>query len=292
MYLDFFNFHKEPFNNTPDPAFLFLSHQHEEAIEALMYGINNRKGFIALIGDIGTGKTTICRALLGRLGKEVDTSVIFNPMLSVQELLEAVNDDFGNKINSTQSVKAHIDALNDFLLKRLKQKKNAVIVIDEAQHLSVEAFEMLRMLSNLETEQEKLLQIVFIGQKELEAKLRLSQLRQLNQRIAIRNFLCSLKLVETVNYILHRLTIASSGGNSVHFDGKALRAVYEYTKGVPREINKLCDRSLLAAYVSREYVVTRDMVDEAISEIEGRSGFSGAGIFTGTVKRIFSWLNS
>src|SRR3989339_260372 len=171
MYKDFFHFNQDPFNNTPNHHLLFLSPQHEEALESMVYGIKQRKGFIAIIGDIGTGKTTLCRSLLQRIQNHVNTAVIFNPMLSVPELLLAINDDFGLKSSTDRSIKSQIDALNRFLLTRLKQNQNAVVIIDEAQHLTTEAFEMLRMLSNLETEDKKLLQITFVGQRELEDKL-------------------------------------------------------------------------------------------------------------------------
>lgn len=277
MYLNFFHFKEEPFNNTPDPRFLFLSRQHEEAIESILYGINNRKGFMAVIGDIGTGKTTLCRALINRLDEKIDTSVIFNPMLSVLEILKSINDDFGNANAVDDTVKGQIDALNAFLLRRLRWKKNAVVIVDEAQHLSFEAFEMLRMLSNLETENQKLLQFVFLGQPELELKLKSESLRQLNQRIAIRYLLGSLSFVETVEYIKHRLAI-SGGEGYIRFDESSLKAIFEYTKGVPRVINTICDRSLLETYAERQNLVTKKIVRHAIDDIEGVANIAGAKI--------------
>lgn len=270
MYLNYFHFKEEPFNNTPDPRFLFLSRQHEEALASLIYGVTERKGFMTLIGDIGAGKTTICRALISRLDHSVDTSIIFNPMLSVHELLEAINDDFGNKkARGQKTVKGQIDALNDFLLKRLKLKKNAVVLIDEAQHLSIDAFEMLRMLSNLETENQKLLQIIFVGQKELEDKLSKNELVQLNQRIGIRYLLGRLSEKETAEYILHRLGMAGGEGY-VRFDEGAFKVIFEGSGGVPRLINTICDRALLEGYAEQRRVITKKMVRAAIDDINGR----------------------
>jgi len=277
MYLNFYHFREEPFNNTPDPRFLFLSRQHEEAIASLVYGIQNRKGFMAVIGDIGTGKTTLCRALIGRLDDNVDTSVIFNPLLSVLELLKAINDDFGNPTAADDTVKGQIDALNKFLLRRLRYKKNAVVVIDEAQHLAVDSLEMLRMLSNLETENQKLVQFVFLGQPELEAKLKSEELRQLNQRMAIRYLLGALNFSETCEYIKHRLSIAGGEGY-IQFEEKALSLIFEYSKGVPRVINLICDRALLEAYAERKQLVTKKTIKLAIGDIEGTSNIAGARI--------------
>lgn len=270
-HLKFFNFKEEPFNLTPDPRFFFLSCQHEDVIESIQYGINNRKGFMAVIGDIGTGKTTTCRTLISRLDKKIDTSVIFNPILSVLELLQAINEDFGNKQAIFQNtVKGQIDALNSFLLKRLKWEKNAMVLIDEAQNLSTEALEMMRLLSNLETDNQKLLQIIFVGQNELGEKLKSPELRQLNQRIIIRCRLNPLDYTETCQYVIHRIQVAAySGYPRVRFDEKALRAIFEYTKGTPRLINMVSERVLLEAFASAERQVSKEMVDSAAKELEG-----------------------
>ncbi|MBI4209809.1 MAG: AAA family ATPase [Deltaproteobacteria bacterium] len=267
MYLPFFHFKEEPFNLTPDPGFLFLSQQHEEAIESLLYGVRYRKGFMALMGEIGTGKTTLCRTLLDRLGEEVDTAVILNPMLSTLELLQTLNDDFGNSA-SYPTVKGQIDALNRFLMERCQRGRNAVVLIDEAQDLSMEALEMIRLLSNLETEEKKLLQIILSGQLELEQKLHSRALKQLNQRIGIRYFLTGLNREETEGYIVHRICVAGGEGG-VQFQEKAIDRIYRVSGGIPRLINVICDRALLAAYAERARLVTVRMIGEAVADVEG-----------------------
>ncbi|MBU0506083.1 MAG: AAA family ATPase [bacterium] len=275
MYLNYFHLREEPFNNTPDPRFLYLSRQHEEALESLLYGIRERKGFMAVIGEIGTGKTTLCRTLITRLDSQVDTSVIFNPMLSVSELLMAINDDFGNRRTSQTSVKAQIDSLNRFLLGRLKQNKNAVVIVDEAQHLTTEALEMLRMLSNLETANKKLLQIIFLGQIELNDKLGSPELKQLNQRIAIRYLLGPLTYPETCDYIVHRLSLVTKD-LPIQFEERAMKHIYKYSRGIPRLINTLCDRALLDAYACRKPFVTKKMISRVKADVDGVLNTSGA----------------
>ena len=185
MYLRFFNLRESPFNLTPDPRFLFLSAQHEEALTHLLYGIYERKGFIEITGEVGTGKTVLCRALLERLDKTVSTALIFNSYLTKMELLQAITDDFGLQPRETTS-KGYIDVLNDYLLGEFAAGRNAVVVIDEAQNLEPTVLEQLRMLSNLETERGKLIQIILVGQPELHDKLATLQMRQLEQRIAVR----------------------------------------------------------------------------------------------------------
>jgi general secretion pathway protein A len=241
---------------------------------------------MAVIGDIGTGKTTLCRALGNKLDSNVDTSVIFNPMLSVIELLKAINDDFGNPRSLDDTVKGQIDALNEFLLRRLRWKKNAVVIVDEAQHLSVEALEMLRLLSNLETENKKLLQFVFLGQKELEIKLRSGELRQLNQRISIRYLLGALNYSEMIKYITHRVMIAGGQG-SVQFEEKAAWEIFCYSDGVPRVINCLCDRALLLAYADKTKFITKKIVKRAMADIEGLSNVAGVKSLSGRGRNIF-----
>ena len=266
MYGPFFNLKEEPFGMTPNPRFLFLSRKHEEALVSLSYGIEKRKGFILITGEIGTGKTTICRALLNRL-KDVDSALILNPAITEGGLLSAIVDDFG--LTSGRSIKEKIDTLNRFLLERREAGRNAVVIIDESQHLSLKALEMVRLLSNLETEREKLLQIVFMGQPELREKLENSELRQLNQRIVVRYHLNPLDCVETCDYILHRLRVAGCPDGLLTFTDRAVDRIFGYTGGYPRLINVLCDRVLTAAYVENKKVVDREMVLNAIKDING-----------------------
>lgn len=267
MYLHFFHLKEEPFTMTPDPRFLFLSHQHEAAVESLLYGIRYRKGFMALTGEIGTGKTTLCRELLNRLDANVEIAVILNPLLSVPALLKAINRDFGNDV-AGDAVETQIEGLNRFLLARLKEGHNAVVLIDEAQNLSIEALEMTRLLSNLETDQQKLLQIILVGQPELEQTLQSVKLRQLDQRISVRYQLGKLNVDETERYILHRLNIA--GGNGYpQFEPRAFKRIYRATEGYPRLINMVCDRALLAAYARRSHTVNTTIVHEALGDLEG-----------------------
>lgn len=254
---------------TPDPEFLYLSRQHEEAIESLVYGVTHRKGFLALTGEIGTGKTLLCRELLNRLGDEVDTALLFNPLLSVSGLLKTINSDFDNETKSEEP-EDQIKSLNAFLLKKVRRGGNAVVLIDEAQNLSNEALEMIRMLSNLETEDQKLLQILLVGQPELEKKLKSSELRQLNQRINVRYSLGTLNEDETQEYIAHRLVVAGGDGK-VCFEDKALQRVYRYSQGYPRLINIVADRALLEAYAEGTSLVTKKVVIRAIDDVRGIS---------------------
>ncbi len=267
MYLKYFNLAEQPFNMTPDPRFFYFSKKHEDALSNLLFGISERKGFITITGEIGTGKTTLCRLLLNRLDKKVKTSLIFNPNLTTIELLQAINQDFGIESNSI-SKKELVDALNVFLLMALKKGDNAVLIIDEAQNLTPECLEEVRMLSNLETDRDKLLQIILVGQPELRKKLELERLKQLNQRIALRYHLEPFDPKETKAYILHRLKIAG-GDDKVFFTQQSLDKVYEYSEGTPRLINLLCDKVLLAAFVADTKTVSHQIVDTAIKELRG-----------------------
>ncbi|MBW1935217.1 MAG: AAA family ATPase [Deltaproteobacteria bacterium] len=243
MYTAYFDFKENPFNLTPDPKYLFLSTYHKEALEHLLYGINERKGFIAITGGIGTGKTTLCRALLSHLDVSTRTALIFNAFLSEVELLKTINREFG--INTGPGIASrndYIDALNRFLLKNFSQGGNAVLLIDEAQNLSQAALEQVRMLSNLETEKEKLLQIVLVGQLELSSLLASPALRQLNERITVRYELKSLDSKDIQGYVAHRLSVAGGGGSSLKFSEGAFKKLYGFSRGNPRRINALCDR--------------------------------------------------
>ena len=272
MYLKFFGLTERPFAITPDIQYLYLGKQHEQALDTIMYGLNQRLGFLLLTGEVGAGKTTLSRALLSRLDPSVSTALLVNPLLSVPELLKSITKDFGIavRINSPQK---QIDALNKFLLKLAGEGKNALVVVDEAQNLSLEALEALRMLTNLETAKTKLIQILLVGQPELLKRLRSHELRQLDQRITTRYHLVPLTLVEMMRYINHRICIAGGGGK-VFFDPKAYKILYSETKGYPRLINLLCDRALMASFVRESYVVDRTAVKAAISDWKGRQAAS------------------
>ena len=275
MYEKFFQFTEPPFNLTPDPRFFFFSKKHEEAFDHIRYGIQERKGFIVVTGEVGTGKTTLSRFLLEKLDRKIRTSMIFNPSLSTIELLQAINHDFGIS-GESDSKKELVARLNQFLLNALAQRGNALLLIDEGQNLSIECLEEIRMLSNLETEKDKLLQILLIGQPELRDKLQLPGLRQLNQRIAIRYHIEPLELEEMKAYVAYRLKVAG-GHERLLFTPKALDRLYEHSSGVPRLINILCDKALLAAYTQESRVVDEAAVARAASELEGPPVTGGRG---------------
>lgn len=267
MYEAFYGLTEKPFNLTPDPRFLFLSEKHKDAFAHLLFGIKNRSGFVMVSGEIGTGKTTICRNLLNQLDPDTELAFIFNPCLSPEELLRKINEDFGIP-SRAQSVKELIDELNTYLLDHAAQGKNCVLVIDEAQNLATNVLEQIRLLSNLETETQKLLQIILIGQPELAHHLQLPELRQLNQRITARYHLKPLDHEETLQYIAYRLRIAG-GRKKVHFTRAAVRAVYRFSKGTPRVINAICDRSLLIGYTKEVRDITTRIVRQAAQETRG-----------------------
>ena len=265
MYLRFFNLREQPFNLTPDPRFLFLSRQHEEALTALTYGIHERKGFIEITGEVGTGKTLLCRALLDRLDDTVSTALIFNSYLNEIELLQAIVNDFGLTCEETTR-KGYIDVLNQYLLQEFTADRNAIVLIDEAQNLEPRVLEQLRMLSNLETERGKLLQVVLVGQPELRDRLATPQLRQLDQRIALRFHIHGLTRAETLQYITHRLTVAGAP-NAITFTRRALSVLYQHCDGIPRRINLLCDRILVAAFVRGIHRVTARLVRKSLQDL-------------------------
>ena len=269
MYTSFFGFKEKPFNLTPDPRYLFLSTYHKEALDHLLYGIGERKGFIAITGGIGTGKTTLCRSLLDHLGRSVKTALIFNAYLSDMELLKTINQEFGIEMGATDSSKKdYIDALNKFLLTTFANGGNAVLLIDECQNLSNSVLEQIRMLSNLETEKEKLIQIILIGQPELKDLLATPSLRQLNDRIAVRYHLRALDYRDIQGYIRHRLTVAGDRG-SLKFTNNTIKKIYAYSRGNPRRINAVCDRALVIAYVMGKTVISRNIIKKAITDLCG-----------------------
>jgi len=266
MYEKYFYLKENPFHITPDTRFLYMSRTHAEAIELMGYGVKEKKGFVMLTGEVGTGKTTLCRALIERLPKKIETAMILNPVLSGRELLKTVTADFGLNPRS-DTVKGHLDSLNGFLLKTAEKGGGALIIIDEAQNLNPQALEMLRLLSNLETEREKLLQIIMVGQPELIEKLGLPELRQLNQRVIVRYSLGALNIEETREYIKNRLKVAG-GGTTVEFSEDAVAQVHSSSKGIPRLINIICDRSLTAAFVHEKKAVDGETVHKAVEELK------------------------
>lgn len=267
MYLKHFNFEEMPFSITPDPRFLYYARHHREAYDHLMYGITQRKGFIELTGEVGSGKTTLCRALLASLGDDVRTALILNPTFSEIELLRAMLNDFGLSPPYGDRL-SYVECLNAFLLDNYHQGVNVALLIDEAQDLTPEVMEQVRLLSNLETDQHKLIQIVLCGQPELKKRLNLPELRQLRQRITVRYYLPPLTLDETEEYISHRLRIAGPA-SQVSFSASAVKSVQRYAQGCPRLINAVCDNALLAAYVHGEQGVSASCVKKAIRQLEG-----------------------
>jgi general secretion pathway protein A len=272
MYEAFFGLKENPFNLSPDPRYLYLSPQHKESLNHIIYGINERKGFIMITGGVGTGKTTLCRSLLTRLDPSIETALIFNPAVSDLELLETVVQEFRIDMNEAATKKRYIDALNEFLLKNFSAGRNAVLIIDEAQNLSHHVLEQIRLLSNLETDREKLIQIILIGQPELNDLLAFPSLRQLNQRITIRYHIPPLNREDMVKYLEHRLSVAD-GARQVHFTKWSLRLIYLYSGGNPRLINAICDRALLVAYTRNRRTIDRRITKDALHDL-------GKGYFT------------
>jgi general secretion pathway protein A len=265
MYKEFYGLKENPFNVTSDPHFLYMSRRHREALSSLSYGIKERKGFIEITGDIGTGKTTLCRAMLRNLDSHTKTAFILNPRLSEIHFIRAILDDFGIRSANNSKIEM-IKALNAFLIEQLSLGNNVVLIVDESQNLKKSLLEEIRLLSNLETEKEKLFQIVLVGQPELKQKLASPELAQLRQRIAIRYHMLPLEKEDIENYIKHRLEIA--GSRDTVWEKEAIDEIYNYSKGTPRLINIVCDRSMLLGYVESIKIFGRDIVQKAISEIE------------------------
>lgn len=267
MYEAFFSLEDSPFVLTPDPRFLFRSKSHHGILASLLYGITSQKGLMALFGDVGSGKTTLCRALLRELPKEIQSALVLNPHLSDAELVGAILDDLG--VERQGSTKGELmTLLSNYLLAAGAGGKTVVVILDEAQQMSVEALEQIRILSNLETPTRKLLQMVLVGQPELEEKLQRRELRQLDQRIGIRCYLRPLSKQETFRYIEHRLRVAGLVG-ALPFTRGALSAIYQYSRGIPRVINLASDRGLTAGYTARARFITASMVRTAIRNLEG-----------------------
>jgi general secretion pathway protein A len=266
MYCDFFGFKEQPFAITPNPRFIFLSKNHKEAFAHLLYGIESHAGFIELTGEVGSGKTTILRSLLGQLDDTKHrTALIFNPRLSADELLRTINREFG--ILSTGTIDELMYALNQFLLQENASSRTVVLVIDESQNLDPIVLEQIRMISNLETDTDKLIQIVLAGQPELGKMLESENLRQLNQRIKVRFHLPPLDFNDMVSYIDHRLEIAG-GWKAATFTLGALKKIFRQSQGLPRLVNVLCDRALLIGFTEECREISPKMIDMAIRELK------------------------
>ncbi|MCC6640657.1 MAG: AAA family ATPase [Deltaproteobacteria bacterium] len=267
MYTAFYGLREKPFALSPDPRFLFLAQSHREALAHLLYGIEQGEGFIAITGEVGTGKTTLCRTLLQRLGGDSEVAFVFNPKLSGIELLKTINAELGIR-HDGESQRELNEALNRFLLEKKRESRRVLLIIDEAQNLERETLEQVRLLSNLETETSKLIQIVLLGQPELDAMLESSELRQLEQRIGVRWRLRSLSPSETREYVKHRLRVAA-GAPIEPFSAAALRELHRLSGGVPRVVNVLADRALLAGYVARAREIGPARVRAAANEVRG-----------------------
>ena len=270
MYAQHFGLKHEPFSIAPDPRYLFMSERHREALAHLLYGLGGGGGFVLLSGEIGAGKTTVCRCFLEQIPKRCNVAYIFNPKLTVTELLKSVCEEFRIPFEHTgpqpATVKDYLDPLNEFLLRTHSVGQNNVLIIDEAQMLSADVLEQLRLLTNLETNERKLLQIILIGQPELRAMLARPELEQLAQRVIARFHLGALSETETTQYIQHRLSVAGMT-SAMPFRREAIQRIHQLSRGVPRRINLLCDRALLGAYADGKGRVDRAIVNKAASEV-------------------------
>jgi general secretion pathway protein A len=276
IYTRFFGLREEPFGVTPDPRFLYLSRQHEEALECLRFGIKGHRGFLMLTGEVGSGKTTIVRYLLQHLDAQgVHTALILNPKVEALELLKMINHDFGLPAGG-QSYKELLEELNAFLLGCHREGRQAVLVVDEAQELSPECLEFIRLLGNLETDTTKLLQVLLVGQPELQEIIQAPRLRQLAQRVVVRYHLQGLSQEETAQYIRHRLKVA--GSEAMPFGTGALKLIHQFSRGIPRLINLASDRALTAAYARGRHKVTARLAREAIGELRGQGKSTSRGL--------------
>jgi len=264
MYYKFFGFKESPFNMTPSSRFFFQSAKHTEALSTLIYAIEARKGFVVVTGEIGAGKTTVCRTLLNQLDPTTQVALITNTHLSGKDLLCTVLEDLG--VEYTPGTKSRLlSQLNHYLIEQLREDQNVVLIIDEAQNLKTSVLEEVRMLSNLETENEKLIQIIFLGQPELKQKLAKPKLEQLRQRIAFYYHLVPLTREETKEYILHRLKIASESDREF-FSKEALELICQFSGGVPRIVNQICDAALLNGFIYEKKIIDAELMREVINE--------------------------
>ena len=262
MYNEHFRISENPFSLTPDPRFLFMSRRHQEALAHLLYGMRERGGFVQLTGEVGTGKTTLCRSLLEQVPEKVKVALILNPKQTATELVASICDELNVSYpDGTESLKTLIDLLNNHLLETHSNGFRTILIIDEAQNLSIDALEQVRLLTNLETTTQKLLQIILIGQPELEALLTRPELRQLGQRITARYHLTPLSLIETRAYIMHRLEVV--GCKQQLFTWSAFRLIFRLSGGFPRLINIICDRAMLGAYAEQAKLINWRLITGA-----------------------------
>src|SRR5208283_4571617 len=267
MYKSFYNLQRNPFEITPDPSFLFPTTRHNEALASLYYGVTAHRGFVVLTGEVGTGKTLILRSLLGLLQRrDVAFALIFNPTLTPLEFMRYIALDFGLLV-AGKAKDELIHVLNGFLLQRHQKRLTTMLVVDEAHHLSPEILEEIRLLTNLETSQQKLLQIVLAGQPELDLKLDSHELRQLKQRIALRCHLDPLNVNETRDYMRRRLQIAGANGAVQIFSGPAIEAIFGHSRGIPRLVNTICENALLAGYAKHAPTITSEIIDEVARDL-------------------------
>lgn len=291
LYGAWFGLQREPFSIAPDPRALFMSERHREALAHLLYGVQGGGGFVLLTGEIGAGKTTVSRCFLEQVPPHCQVAYVFNPRQTVLELLASICQEFGLQVPDGGSVKVLVDALNTFLLASHAQGRSSVLIIDEAQALSADVLEQLRLLTNLETHERKLLQIVLIGQPELRSMVASPGLEQLAQRVIARYHLGPLSATDTERYVQHRLSVAGLAG-PLPFDAAALRRVHERSRGVPRRINLLCDRALLGAYATERRQVDAAIVERAAAEVDGgEPGAASHGLWgaPGSLRRT-AWL--
>jgi len=268
VYLEYYGLKEPPFNITPNPRFLFFSAKHREAFNHLLYGVRERKGFVQLTGEVGAGKTTLCRAALEQLGPGFSTALILNPVMDADQLMKAIAMELHLHVKGLDRLET-VAEINRFLLQQVERHKDTVLIIDEAQDLTPELLEQVRLLSNLETDERKLLQIVLLGQPELRDRLNDHSLRQLRQRITIRFHLNPLRRGEIGQYIQHRLQVAGANG-APYFTPAALWRIYRYSGGIPRLINAACDKCLLAGFVEQRDSIDFRMVGRAVRELEGQ----------------------
>jgi len=280
MYNTFFGFKEKPFKLVPNPAYFYLSKSHEEALAHLNYAISQGDGFVEITGEVGTGKTTLCRAFLESLNGKVEAAYIFNPKLGPKQLLRNINEEFGIKSDG-DNTKDLIDTLNIFLMQKKASGKKVILLIDEAQNLNRNVLEQLRLLSNLETNRNKLLQIILVGQPELSQILYSHELRQLGQRITLSYQLGPLTFNESKEYIQYRIGIAANKA-AIKFDRSAYRQIYKYSKGIPRLINIVCDRALLTAFVLNQFKITANIAKTAIRELANLGRAKTYGLSTST----------